>query len=633
MTLMNTGLYHKLHGVPRPVAMKKTVIKRRKRVPAVGHPVKSNLNIDELAGSEDRNLEHYQGTGLDAATSQAAVPRESSTPHLNKRVIQTGDLLEPVPDTASHRYTHSSTDSPPPRGMVAEAATEAGSRAPPAATDEAELAEREIISRDHQLAAETLLSIGPTAAQRPALKERLSPLPHGNERNAAGSESRGMKRKTPEDDGSASSSIHGRQAGSPRTGYYGLTSRGWGASNGTARAVAQDERNTIVRDTMEGGRSTGKDRSFRNDPDTERDRDGDREKDKLVDRRPPGPGSQIAQQSSSRQIGHPSASNRPPSRGSYINAGYGYPGQRPGNFKYGALFGTFDGVDPSRNPSATAPSNVSGSVQKASPLPGPTATASPLVSSRPHPNSSWANPYPSAVHNPATAPMSGSTPASNTLLRKELLEHRDSLVDSKRWLETNLAKTERLLNQVNDRLAESMAASSSASHGLARGSSLSTLIGRERLSAEEEAANRARAARERGEHTQGWSSGVRGGLGGHALGSSGLFGLGGYGPNPASAAPRGDWDPASKKRERFQEFEKSREREREREREQERERDNERQRNSGDQVKDSAPTGKERPERMNGGESNPEVVALPKKRDNGGENPTYRADSFWPLVP
>lgn len=37
------GLYHKLHGVPRPVAMKKTVIKRRKRVPAVasaGPPVR-----------------------------------------------------------------------------------------------------------------------------------------------------------------------------------------------------------------------------------------------------------------------------------------------------------------------------------------------------------------------------------------------------------------------------------------------------------------------------------------------------------------------------------------------------------------------------------------------------------------
>lgn len=34
--MLLTGLYHKLHGVPRPVAMKKTVIKRRKRVPAVG---------------------------------------------------------------------------------------------------------------------------------------------------------------------------------------------------------------------------------------------------------------------------------------------------------------------------------------------------------------------------------------------------------------------------------------------------------------------------------------------------------------------------------------------------------------------------------------------------------------------
>ena len=32
------GLYQKLHGAPRPIAMTKTVIKRRKRVPAVGAP-------------------------------------------------------------------------------------------------------------------------------------------------------------------------------------------------------------------------------------------------------------------------------------------------------------------------------------------------------------------------------------------------------------------------------------------------------------------------------------------------------------------------------------------------------------------------------------------------------------------
>jgi hypothetical protein len=39
---LTVGLYHKLHGVPRPVAMKKTVIKRRKRVPAVGSSTRNS---------------------------------------------------------------------------------------------------------------------------------------------------------------------------------------------------------------------------------------------------------------------------------------------------------------------------------------------------------------------------------------------------------------------------------------------------------------------------------------------------------------------------------------------------------------------------------------------------------------
>ncbi|KAJ9107389.1 hypothetical protein QFC21_000839 [Naganishia friedmannii] len=605
------GLYHKLHGVPRPVAMKKTVIKRRKRVPAVGHPVKSNLNVDELAGSEDRNSEHYQGIGSDASASLATGPRDSSTPHLIKRVPYIGDFPESAQDNSSHRYTHSLTDSPSPRGMVTEPATTASSR------DDAEATEREAISRDHQLAAETLLSIGPTAAQRPTLREQLSPLPHGRERNVTSMESRGTKRKTPEDDRSTASSVHGRQGGSPRAGYYGLTtSRGWGASNGSLRSMPQDERSTNARDVIEGGRAGPKERFPESDIGRERDREGDKEKDKLVDRRPPGPGSQIAQQTSSRQVGHSSATGRPPSRGSYINtAGYGYPVQRSGNFKYGALFGTYDGADPARHPSVAASANASGNDQKVTPASGPAAQAA----SRTNPNSSWANPYPSTTHNPATSAMVGSTATSNTLLRKELLDHRDHLMDNKRWLETNLAKTERLLNQVNDRLAESVAASSNVNLGMARESS--TLIGRERLSAEEDVGNRARAARERGDHPQTWSSSVRGGLGGgNGLGSSRLFGL-----------SRGDWDLANKERERFQESEKSRDRERD----QERERGGEgRQRHkSSDQVKESAPAPKERSERTNGGDSNPEVVALPRKRDNGASNPTYKADSFWPLVP
>lgn len=133
------GLYHKLHGVPRPVAMKKTVIKRRKRVPAVGHPVKSNLNVDELAGSEDRNSEQFQ-VSSDASASLAAGPRDSSTPHLNKRVPYIGDFPDSAQETGSHRYTHSLTDSPSPRGMATEQATIAGSR------EDAEATEREAIS-------------------------------------------------------------------------------------------------------------------------------------------------------------------------------------------------------------------------------------------------------------------------------------------------------------------------------------------------------------------------------------------------------------------------------------------------------------------------------------------------------
>jgi hypothetical protein len=467
------------------------------------------------------------------------------------------------------------------------------------------------------LAAETLLSIGPTAAQRPTLREHLSPLPHGGDRIPTSMESRGTKRKTPEDDRPQSSSVHGRQGDSPRAGYYGLSTRGWGASNGSVRSMAQDERSASARDALEGGRAGLKDRVQENDPGKERDREGDKEKDKLVDRRPPGPGSQIAQQNSSRHMGHSTATGGPPSRGSYINtAGYGYPAQRSGNFKYGALFGTYDGVDPSRNSSTATSANAGGNSQKLHPSSGAAAQAA----GRTNANSSWANPYPSTTHNPATSATSGSTATSSTMLRKELLDHRDHLMDNKRWLETNLAKTERLLNQVNDRLAESVAASSSVNVGIARGSS--TLIGRERLSAEEEVSNRARAARERGDHPQTWSSSVRGGLGGgHGLGSSRLFGL-----------SRGDWDLANKDRERFQEFEKSRERERD----QERERDEDRQRHqSSDQAKESAPPAtKERSERNNGADANPEVVALPKKRDNSaGSNPTYRADSFWPLVP
>lgn len=52
--VLTAGLYHKLHGVPRPVAMKKTVIKRRKRVPAVGAQAGTTTRAGSTAATPER---------------------------------------------------------------------------------------------------------------------------------------------------------------------------------------------------------------------------------------------------------------------------------------------------------------------------------------------------------------------------------------------------------------------------------------------------------------------------------------------------------------------------------------------------------------------------------------------------
>ncbi|KAI5455421.1 GATA type transcriptional activator [Naganishia albida] len=577
------GLYHKLHGVPRPVAMKKTVIKRRKRVPAVGHPVKSALHVDELAASEDRLSEQYPGSGQEVP----AASRESSYSHLGKKSNGAGDYAEAsVGETNTRRPTHSMTDSPSPRGTEVKP-VQAGKKGAVTAAEEVERDARE--GRDHQLAAETLLSIGPTTASRPPFREQLSPLPAPEQRNMP-AESRGTKRKTPEEDVPAPASNPGR-SDADRPGYYGLSSRGWGGSGAMARGA---EESSASRDQAEDDRS-----GDRHSEADHMDHQRNDEKDKLVDRRPPGPGSQIAQQNSTRQLAHPQTNGGPPSRGSYMSTGYGYPGQRTGNFKYGALFGTFDSMDPSR----PTPAQGSNGQQ-------------PSASSRPHAASSWANPYTPPVQNQSTNTMAGSGSVPTSLLRKELLEHRDHLMDSKRWLETNLARTERLLNQVNDRLSESVAAASSNS--LPRGSSLSNLLGRDRPSGEEELAA-AKARRDRADMPQAWSSSSPrgGGLPPHALGSSGLFGLGNYATGPAAPPPRSDWDATGRER---REYEKQREREREREKERAPEKGPEQQ-----EIRDAA----ERPKHGAG----EEVVALPRKRDAPGSGTTYRAESFWPLAP
>jgi hypothetical protein len=142
MTLI--GLYHKLHGVPRPVAMKKTVIKRRKRVPAVGNPIKSSLQVDDMAGSEDRNSEQLPAAGSDQQA--AAGSRESSYPQHSRRP-NNGIEAPAAQESNLRRNTQTLTDSPSPRRMEAQASASASK----AATEEADRDAKDGVSVSNHL--------------------------------------------------------------------------------------------------------------------------------------------------------------------------------------------------------------------------------------------------------------------------------------------------------------------------------------------------------------------------------------------------------------------------------------------------------------------------------------------------
>lgn len=63
---------------------------------------------------------------------------------------------------------------------------------------------------------------------------------------------------------------------------------------------------------------------------------------------------------------------------------------------------------------------------------------------------SWANPYHASS---TTSSRDGKEREVSALTRRELLEHRESLMEGRRWLESNMIKTERLIARVNDRLS------------------------------------------------------------------------------------------------------------------------------------------------------------------------------------
>lgn len=113
-------------------------------MPAVGHPIKSALQVDELAASEDRLSEQFSGPGSESQVP--ATSRESSYSHLGRKGTNGVDTTEAtVVEPNTSRHTHSMTDSPSPRGLEVQPVS-AGKKGGPVAAEEAERDAREGIS-------------------------------------------------------------------------------------------------------------------------------------------------------------------------------------------------------------------------------------------------------------------------------------------------------------------------------------------------------------------------------------------------------------------------------------------------------------------------------------------------------
>nr|XP_019008301.1 uncharacterized protein I206_06857 [Kwoniella pini CBS 10737]OCF47082.1 hypothetical protein I206_06857 [Kwoniella pini CBS 10737] len=92
------GLYHKLHGVPRPVAMKKSIIKRRKRVPAVGAQPGSR---DGSAGTEIPS-----STPTTAMPNVVAPPPHVAPPPENEKSHPSPPFTHRAPPHSDHRFNN-----------------------------------------------------------------------------------------------------------------------------------------------------------------------------------------------------------------------------------------------------------------------------------------------------------------------------------------------------------------------------------------------------------------------------------------------------------------------------------------------------------------------------------------------
>jgi hypothetical protein len=304
----------------------------------------------------------------------------------------------------------------------------------------------------HQLAAETLLSIGPNSRSAPnSAAANAAERPRSSNSNLDPSlqplDMRGMKRKSIED--VQSSGARTPDTGSPKRralspnshSAYNSMYGGASASSLIARHAQQSvprdnrERALLARDVdIDKEREMQSLRRQRILEEDQRVRERDLEKERAKE---------IERERERRALGLPSTilggdpSSRPPGSASEAGAGrqggmfgpYGSAGSgaRASPFKYGGLF------EHDRYGYSRAGDRKDAVGQGAQNRP-----------------SGWVNPL---VSQPSAA-ASSSNPAANSLTRKELQDHRDSLLEGKKWLEERLAKTDKLLSQLNEKLTE-----------------------------------------------------------------------------------------------------------------------------------------------------------------------------------
>lgn len=153
-------------------------------------------------------------------------------------------------------------------------------------------------------------------------------------------------------------------------------------------------------------------------------------------------------------------------------------------------------------------------------------TSSILSSTRP---ASWVNPLVASRSRPGSpggSAQSKASPTMNALTRKELQDHRDSLLEGKKWLEERLSKTEKLLGQLNEKLVEPAATVSMAAGRPGSAHGPASAVSAPGTPAKEDEAMRARQAREK-ELANSRRTGYGMGFGGGGL--LGGSGSGGYG--------------------------------------------------------------------------------------------------------